>query len=128
MPFHNGLTTAAATHGYLHGEKVAFGLLTQLVLEGKPRSVLDPVLGFATDVGLPITLDDIGLTDVSPDVLEAIAVRASAPDDTIHNEPFEVKPDMVADALLAADEMGRAWKKVYPATTRDPDPTNGRSL
>ena len=33
---HNGLTTAPATHAYLHGEKVAFGLMTQLVLEGKP--------------------------------------------------------------------------------------------
>ena len=32
---HNGLTTAKATHAYLHGEKVAFGLLTQLVLEGQ---------------------------------------------------------------------------------------------
>ena len=30
---HNGLTRVSATHDYLHGEKVAFGLLTQLVLE-----------------------------------------------------------------------------------------------
>lgn len=28
---HNGLTTAKETHDYLHGEKVAFGLLSQLV-------------------------------------------------------------------------------------------------
>src|SRR6185295_16779837 len=34
---HNGLTTVPATHAYLHGEKVAFGLLTQLVLEGQPH-------------------------------------------------------------------------------------------
>jgi glycerol dehydrogenase len=26
---HNGLTTAPGTHPYMHGEKVAFGLLTQ---------------------------------------------------------------------------------------------------
>ena len=32
---HNGLTTAKGTHPYLHGEKVAFGLLAQLVLEGQ---------------------------------------------------------------------------------------------
>ena len=31
---HNGLTVAPGTHHYLHGEKVAFGLLVQLVLEG----------------------------------------------------------------------------------------------
>jgi hypothetical protein len=29
----------------------------------------------------------------------------------MHNEPFEVRPDMVADAILAADAMGRGWKK-----------------
>ena len=56
---HNGLTTAAGTHAYLHGEKVSFGLMTQLVLEGQPRSVLHQVLKFATDVGLPVTLEQI---------------------------------------------------------------------
>ena len=33
---HNGLTVAPGTHHSLHGEKVAFGLLVQLVLEGAP--------------------------------------------------------------------------------------------
>lgn len=108
---HNGLTTAKATHDYLHGEKVAFGLLTQLVLEGQPRSVLHRVLGFATEVGLPITLAEIGLKELPKEVLQKIAVRATAESDTIHNEPFEVRPDMVADAIMAADAMGRAWKK-----------------
>ncbi len=107
---HNGLTTAEATHAYLHGEKVAFGLLAQLVLEGKPRSVLNRVLAFAGTVGLPITLADIGLTDLSPEQLRTIAARATAEGETIHNEPFAVRPDMVADAILAADAVGRAWK------------------
>jgi hypothetical protein len=31
---------APATHAYFHGEKVAYGLLVQLVLEGQPRSEL----------------------------------------------------------------------------------------
>lgn len=35
---HNGLTTLPETHHYLHGEKVPFGLLVQLVAEGKPSS------------------------------------------------------------------------------------------
>src|SRR5436190_1937112 len=38
---HNGLTAAAATHDYYHGEKVAYGLLVQLVLEGQPRPEAD---------------------------------------------------------------------------------------
>jgi glycerol dehydrogenase len=108
---HNGLTAAPATHAYFHGEKVAYGLLVQLVLEGQPRSVLEPVLHFASEVGLPVTLAEIGLTDLSGELLQQIAQRATARGETIHNEPFEVRPDMVADALRAADALGRAWKK-----------------
>ena len=108
---HNGLTAAPATHAFFHGEKVAYGLLVQLVLEGQPRSVVESVLGFATQVGLPVTLAQIGLTDLPRDLLDQIAHRATAKGETIHNEPFEVRPDMVADAILAADALGRAWRK-----------------
>jgi glycerol dehydrogenase len=107
---HNGLTAAPGTHHFLHGEKVAFGLLVQLVLEGSPRATVEQVLGFSSEVGLPITLGEIGLAELSSDLLGQVARRASAPGETIHNEPFEVTPDMVADAILAADAMGRAWK------------------
>ncbi len=115
---HNGLTTAPGTHAYLHGEKVAFGLLAQLVLEGKPRAVVERVLGFASEVGLPTTLADIGLAEISKEVLDKIAVRATANSDTMQHEPFEVRPDMVCDAILAADAIGRAWKKEHRRATR----------
>ena len=108
---HNGLTAAPATHAYFHGEKVAYGLLVQLVLEGQPRPVLEQVLHFAAEVGLPVTLAEIGLTDLPAELLHQIANRATAKGETIHNEPFEVRPDMVADAIRAADALGTAWKK-----------------
>jgi glycerol dehydrogenase len=106
---HNGLTVAAATHGYYHGEKVAYGLLVQLVLEGQPSAVCEEVLRFSSTVGLPITLAEIGLADLPRELLERVAARASAEGETIHNEPFEVDATSVADAILAADAMGRAW-------------------
>jgi glycerol dehydrogenase len=108
---HNGLTAAPATHAYFHGEKVAFGLLVQLVLEGQPRAVVEEVLRFASAVGLPVTLADIGLAELPAELLRQVAARATAKGETIHNEPFEVRPDTVADAVLAADAEGRAWKK-----------------
>ena len=113
---HNGLTMAPGTHHYLHGEKVAFGLLVQLVLEGSSRTTVEQVLGFSTEVGLPITLAEIGLSNLPQDTLAQIAARAAAPGETIHNEPFEVTPDMVADAILAADALGRA--RYCPRATR----------
>ena len=108
---HNGLTVAPGTHPYFHGEKVAFGLLVQLVMEGSPRASVEQVVDFSTEVGLPLTLAEIGLPELPGDLLCQIACRATAPGETIHNEPFEVTPDMVADAILAADALGRDWKK-----------------
>ena len=108
---HNGLTAAAATHPFFHGEKVAYGVLVQLILEGKPRPLMQEVLAFSTEVGLPITLADIGLTELPAEVLQQIATRATAKGETIHNEPFEVTPAMVADAIRAADGMGKTFRR-----------------
>ena len=107
---HNGLTVAPGTHPYFHGEKVAFGTLVQLVLEGKPQDRIDEVLTFSTEVGLPMTLAEVGLADLEAELLNQVAARATAEGETIHNEPFEVRPDMVVDAILAADALGRDWQ------------------
>jgi glycerol dehydrogenase len=45
---HDGLTAAPETHDQLHGEKVAFGTLVQLVLEGKESSDIEEVISFAS--------------------------------------------------------------------------------
>jgi glycerol dehydrogenase len=108
---HNGLTAASATHAFFHGEKVAFGTLVQLVLEGKSRSVVEEVLAFSSSVGLPVTLEEIGLEAATRQTLETVAARATAEGETIHNEPFTVLPGMVVDAVLAADATGRAWRR-----------------
>ncbi|MBF6195406.1 glycerol dehydrogenase [Nocardia sp. CDC186] len=104
---HNGLTAAAGTRPFLHGEKVAFGTLTQLVLEGAPASEIGTVLGFCAEVGLPTTLAALGLPDADDETLRAIARRATAPGETIHNEPFTVNVAMVVEALRAADAIGQ---------------------
>jgi glycerol dehydrogenase len=108
---HNGLTAAPPTHSYFHGEKVAFGTLVQLVLEGKPASVVNEVLAFSGEVGLPVTLAEVGLDEMPGEMLQRVAARATAEGETIHNEPFVVDPSMVADAIRAADAIGRSWQK-----------------
>jgi glycerol dehydrogenase len=105
---HNGLTVAPGTHRYLHGEKVAFGLLVQLVLEGRPSEELRTVIGFAREVGLPTTLSQLGLDAPDEGVLLRIAERSLAEGETAHNEPFEVSPAMLVDAIVAADASAQA--------------------
>src|SRR5678816_2585155 len=79
---HNGLTAAPATHAFFHGEKVGFGLLVQLVLEGQPTSVITEVLDFSSAVGLPVTLAQVGLAELSRELLADVAARATAPGET----------------------------------------------
>lgn len=105
---HNGLTAHPATHEFFHGEKVAFGVLTQLVLEGAPREELSDVINFCRRVGLPTSLKQIGISDPSQKELLMIGERTCRPGETIHNEPFKVDPKMVADAIRDADQIGMA--------------------
>jgi glycerol dehydrogenase len=104
---HNGLTTVDETHAFMHGEKVAFGLIVQLIAEGKSQSVIDQVLDFSHSVNLPITLQEVGLKHPSFDVAMQIAERSVAEGETAHNEPFVVTAPMIADAILAADAIGK---------------------
>ena len=108
---HNGLTMAPGTYAYMHGEKVAFGLLAQLLLESQPKSVLDEVLTFSSSVGLPTTFADIGIANPDPGLLETIAARAAVPGETIHNEPIPVTPRLVVEAMRAADAAGTAFRQ-----------------
>lgn len=105
---HNGLTTAPGTHAYMHGEKVAFGLLTQLMLEEQPKAIVQEVLAFSIAVGLPVTFAEIGLPNPTASLLAAVARRATQPGETIHHEPMPVTPGMVVAAMDAADAAGRA--------------------
>lgn len=103
---HNGLTIMPETHACLHGEKVAFGLIVQLVLEGKGQDVLREVLEFCWSVGLPTNLAALGLANLNRSQIMQIASRATAPGETAHNEPFVVTAEAVADAIAAADLLG----------------------
>lgn len=107
---HNGLTTVADTHAYYHGEKVAFGLLVQLVLEGQAASELEEVMEFCHAVGLPTCLRDIGIQEIDKATCNQIAERTTAPGETAHNEPFTVTPEMVADAIMTANGIGERFK------------------
>lgn len=104
---HNGLTVLEGTHHYWHGEKVAFGVISMLMLEERPAEIVEEVVDFCLEVGLPVTLEDIGVEEASRQDLSQVADAACAEGETIHNEPFDVYPQMVVDAMLAADAFGR---------------------
>ncbi|MDR0299077.1 MAG: glycerol dehydrogenase [Streptococcaceae bacterium] len=104
---HNGLTALDETHKYLHGEKVAFGLLTQLMLENTDNSELEQVIHFCKSVGLPTCLKDLGIDAVSDERLMNVAVLSCAEGDTMACMPFKVSPEDVFAAIKAADQFSQ---------------------
>jgi glycerol dehydrogenase len=102
---HNGLTAAPQTHGLTHGQKVNLGTITQLVMEGAPTSEIEDFIVFTTKVGLPNSLAEVGLTPSNTTELRAVAEAATVEDETIHNMPFAVTPELVVDALIAVEAI-----------------------
>ncbi|MFH7212669.1 bifunctional L-1,2-propanediol dehydrogenase/glycerol dehydrogenase, partial [Klebsiella pneumoniae] len=84
---HNGLTAIPDAHHYYHGEKVAFGTLTQLVLENAPVEEIETVAALSHAVGLPITLAQLDIKEDVPAKMRIVAEAACAEGETIHNMP-----------------------------------------
>ena len=102
--FYNGLT-ALGGHSAPHGNCVAYGTLVQLVLEGAPKAEFKEVQDFCLEVGLPVTLEEIGVT--TQEQVKTIAENACVPGETIHNLAGDVQPIELYDAILQTDAMGK---------------------
>lgn len=107
---HDGLTILEGTHKYFHGEKVAFGTITQLVLENAPEEELNEVLDFCVKIGLPVCLADIGVDSITQEDLLQVARKSCILEESIYSMPFPVTPESVAAAIITADAIGKAYK------------------
>jgi glycerol dehydrogenase-like iron-containing ADH family enzyme len=103
---HNGLTHLGGHHS-IHGEKVAFGILVQLRLEEMIQgnqlasSARQQLLKFYSEIGLPRTLDDLGLGDVTIKQLQLAAGVALDPKSDIHRLPFKVSLEQLMAAMVS---------------------------
>ncbi len=108
--FHDGFTALRECQSMLHGERVAFGVICQLVLENRSKAELMEVLAFCMSVGLPITMEEIGVAELDQEKIGRIAAAVKA-SPLIEREPFEVTEEMIMSAVLAADAIGTAYKQ-----------------
>ncbi len=103
-----------------HGELVAFGTLTQLVMEGRGPELLDRIFGFCKAVGLPTTFDEMTLEGVNDVELEKVALAASR--DILIRSFVGARAERdergrffdhteILRSLKAADAYGRAFTK-----------------
>ncbi|WEF27977.1 glycerol dehydrogenase [Klebsiella aerogenes] len=106
---HNGLTAIPDAHHFYHGEKVAFGTLTQLVLENAPVEEIETAAALCHSVGLPITLAQLDIKGDIPAKMRMVAEAACVKGETIHNMPGGATADQVYAALLVADQYGQRF-------------------
>ncbi len=94
---HNALTALPLTHSLYHGEKVAFGVQVQLMLEGAEEEYA-VVRDFCRKVGLPTSFAELNIPDVTEAELRLVAEKTAA--DTMQNMPFPVTAYMIYEAML----------------------------
>ncbi|MGB3417011.1 MAG: glycerol dehydrogenase [Mesorhizobium sp.] len=105
--FHNGMSILPQTHGMLHGEKVAYGALVLLVMEGRPNEEIEEAFAFCEDIGLPTTLADLGLGEASEEELAKGALAALGDNEPTHSTTAELSVENLLAAVHTVDALGR---------------------
>lgn len=108
---HAGFTLIPDMINSFHGEKVAFGLLVQFVMEKRSKPFIEDMIEFYGSLGLPSTLKELGLKEITSEKLKKIAQRACLPNTYMHNMSMPVEEEMVINAIIEADSLGHSYAK-----------------
>jgi glycerol dehydrogenase len=73
-----GLVRTPSVDQAPHGFHVAYGLLVQFTVEGRSAAFIDDIEGFYREIGLPCSLANLGLSNVTQEQIEAIATYTTA--------------------------------------------------
>jgi glycerol dehydrogenase len=100
-----------------HGELVHFGTCVEVFLEAHTPMQRQEVFTFGHQVGLPETLEELGLMNLSEEALWQVAEKATAPSETIHKARHPVTVNEVFHAIQVADDYGRKIATTVPRNT-----------
>jgi len=115
---HNGLTHIPAARTALHGEKVAYGILVQLRLEETIQgnrlaaTARQQLLQFYADIGLPQTLEALGLEQATLAQLRQAAEVACQPHSDLHSLPFSVTPEQLMAAMVSTTTFAESAQEI----------------
>ena len=102
----NGLTQVETRRASWHGEKVGFGIVVQLILQGRPFPEIQQLLAFYREIDLPMALAELGIPS-DPETLMEAARFACDPRSSIHLLPTAITPEVVVAAIAEADRLAR---------------------
>lgn len=100
---HNALTHLPETHNILHGDKVAYGILVQLILEERRDEVLE-LLPFYKEIELPYSLKSLGIIDPEK-ASKVIAANALAAGESIHFMDIPLTEEKLAGSILSLEQL-----------------------
>ena len=86
---------------FLHGERVAFGTMVQLLLEGDIDG-LRKVTEFAKRTGLPYRFEQFGIAATDKEVIRQVAKKA-AEAESMKNMPFVISSQDIENAMWAVN-------------------------
>jgi hydroxycarboxylate dehydrogenase A len=101
---HNGLSALPESAQHLHGLKVAYGILVQSALQGKPDELRTLAAQFRS-LGLPTNLADLGIDPRHDGHIAALVAATLAPHESIHLLPFPVSPATLQKAIMQVECM-----------------------
>lgn len=105
---HNGFTAIKGDiHHLTHGEKVAYGTLTQMVLEQRPDDEIAEYIHFYRSINMPTTLKELHLENVSREELIKIGDLANSDGDTLKNLNPHLTGEDIANAIIAVDALSQ---------------------
>lgn len=110
----NCLPSFPECHHLMHGEEVAFGVISQLCLD-KAVSMEEvyEAVDFEIAVSLPVTFADLNLEGITRDRLKSIGDTCASDGSLCQSHCFKVTSEAVVDAMIAADALGKSRKKMY---------------
>lgn len=108
---HNGFTAIDGDiHHLTHGEKVAYGTLTQMVLEKRPDEEIARYIRFYRSIKMPTTLEALHLEKESWENLVKVGELANSEGDTLKNLNPNLSGEDIAHAILAVDAFSKTVK------------------
>lgn len=68
-----GLVKTRGVMDAVHGDQIAWATLVQLAFDGRSDAEIRDLIAFHRELGLPLTLDDLGMDNVTPEEIDFIA-------------------------------------------------------
>jgi glycerol dehydrogenase len=104
--FQGTLTTIPRSHTAYHGEKVAIGILIQMLLEDRLIREIMELIKFYISIGLPTDLAGLGMDNPTEEEIMKIVSRMCQPVSYAQNMSFKITEKILRDAIILADKIG----------------------